>query len=156
MPRSRQKNDEEQEYGGTYIFEIEEVIPSYLISTASRRSDERAYEEYFHLNLASTLVFPSKYEGRRGVVHLLGNRNLLETNRSLEDTSRRPCAGSVTIRGERTEYLGSLPQDMMWGLISSIQTKAINAVVMNGQMLRHGSAKIYSLHFEKNVNLDDY
>jgi len=63
--------------------------------------------------------------------------------------------GSLTIRGDRTEYLGSLPFDALWGLVGALSSGTLKFVDMYGERLRHGGAKIRSINFCRELDLDD-
>ncbi len=156
MTTSSEYSDSEMEFGGIFAFRIEATAPSYSMNVERKKGAGEAYREYFHLNLTGEMLIPEKFKGRTGNIFLIGDRSMLYRPKPKEGEDWSPSVGSIEIRGERTEYLGSLPPDMMWGLVSSIHAGLVNVIVMTGQQLRYGRARIYGVHFENEIDPEDY
>jgi hypothetical protein len=64
--------------------------------------------------------------------------------------------GALTARGQCTEYLGSLPADVLQTLPSLLQVGKLNFIVFGGYMLYRGTADISSVHFEREYDPEDW
>lgn len=157
MPRKRRRRSRAPviDYR-TYIFRIASWEPSYSFALNEGRFGHGPYWEHVELVLSGECLAPFKVAGRIGKLTFLGNR---EEARALEqppDSDWKPlCVGTFTVRGDRTEYLGSLPLDALWGLVAVLPSGALQYVDMYGERLRYGSARIRSISFCREIDPDD-
>ena len=59
------------------------------------------------------------------------------------------CVGTLTLRGERREYLGSLPQDILPMIIGTLAANKYKYLIFHGYTPRYGTAEIFSFHFDE-------
>ncbi len=157
MPRKRRRRSRAPiiDYR-TYIFRIASWEPSYSFALNEGRFGHGPYWEHVELIVSGECLAPSKTAGRIGKLTFLGNR---EESRTLEqslDSDRQPlCVGTLTVRGDRTEYLGSIPFDALWGLVGALSSGTLKFMDMYGERLRYGSARIRSINFCRELDPDD-
>lgn len=137
----------------TYVFQIDGWTPSYSFAVNHAAWREGPYWEYLALTVTGRIVSPSKFKDRAGQLVLLGNR---EDARKVEEppsSDWRPnCVGSLTIRGRRTEYLGSIPHDSLWGVVGMLNAGALRFVDLTGEALRYGTAMIQTISFSRELD----
>lgn len=64
--------------------------------------------------------------------------------------------GSLTMRGVRSEYLGSIPFDFALALPSTIAIEGYRWIKLFGGALKYGTARIRSVGFLHQADPDDY
>jgi len=64
--------------------------------------------------------------------------------------------GSLTVWGENTSYLGSLPHDAFWHLAALLLRNHIQMIALHGETLYKGNAKILTLHFEREIDMEEW
>lgn len=127
---------------------------SYSLSSNPPRDCDGAYSEYLHLEFEGRCIAPAKHAGRTVKLAILGNRQLLEPSR---DPDWRPLGiGYLTIRGERADYLGSIPYDAAWGVAASVASGAFKYLSLTGEPLKRGGAQIGYMRFCANYDSDDF
>ena len=101
----------------TYIFQIDDWTPSYSFAVNHTSWRDGPYWENITLTFTGRIVSPPKFKDRMGQLIFLGNRKEARTVDEPPSSDWKPnCVGSLTIRGRRTEYLGSIPHDSLWGV----------------------------------------
>ena len=141
----------------SYIFRIEEWEPSYSFALNDGRHFEGSYREHLDLSLKGAFLSPAKAKDRGAMLTLLADRRETLSVTDPASCDRKPlCVGTLTIRGDRTDYLGSLPYDAMWGLISLLSCGAIRMLNLHGRALYRGEAKIRSMHFARDIDPEDW
>lgn len=137
----------------SYIFRIENSDVSYSLRLDRSRWAEGPYSEHLELSVDGTIVAPEKLQGRRGVLTFLGDRRMTRDLESPIESRTQPlCVGTLTIWGETTGYLGSLPNDIVWHLVGSLSRDEIRMLALHGETLYRGQAKLLTVHFECEIN----
>lgn len=140
----------------SYIFRIASWEPAYHLAVNDGRLHPGPYWEHAAIELTGECLAPAKVAGRTGRLTFMGRR---EQSRELEqppDSDWKPLGvGTLTIRGERTEFLGSIPFDALWGLIAVLPTGTLRFVDLYGERQRYGGAKIRSIRFCRELDPDD-
>lgn len=140
----------------TYIFRIAGWEPHYSFALGNERLDHGPYSEYVELVLSGEFLAPAKTVGRVGKLMFLGDREHKRTLEVPTQSDWKPLGvGSVTVRGDRAEFLGSLPYDALWGLICGLAARTLQFVDMHGERLRYGRARIRSFTFCRQMDPDD-
>lgn len=140
----------------TYIFRIASWEPHYSFALGIERLDHGPYREFVELILNGEFLAPAKTVGRTGKLMFLGDREHKRTLEVPPQFKREPLGvGSVTVRGGRAEFLGSLPFDSLWGLVSALVAGTLHYVDLHGERLRYGRATIRSFTFCSQVDPDD-
>ena len=137
--------------------EILDWAPSYSFSIGQGLHKEGDYWESANLDLTARILSPKKLRDKVIKFCVLGDRQKDQALEHPEEHQTNPLGvGSLTIRGERCEYLGSMPMSTLWGLIPALENKRLKLITLHGEKLRYGSAKIWSMGFEHEVDPDDY
>ena len=136
MPtRHKRKNAEEYQ---TYIFQIDEVRPTYALGTNEDRPREPPYGEYLHVEFLASCVSPEKFAGRKTRLLFIGSRSLVSEVADPRSTSTPMGVGTLTMRGDRSEYLGSLPYDAAIAVPQFALAGGIRIIYLHGLSMRHG------------------
>ncbi len=151
--RRRQPVEEDQ----SFIFRIEDWEPSYSFGLNNSRLFDGPYWEHLELSLNGVFLSPERAKDRRAIVTLLADRDKARAVTDPAGCDWKPvCVGTLVIRGDRTGYLGSLPYDSTWGLMSALSCGAIRMLVLHGKALYRGKSEIWTMHFDRDVDPDDW
>lgn len=137
----------------SYIFRVDNPKVSYSLAIDRNGWAEGPYREHLELSVRGTMVVPEKLQGRQGVLRFLGDRRITnELDRPIESRLQPIAVGSLTVWGERTSYLGSLPYDALWHLAALLTGSDIQMLALHGETLHRGNAKILTVHFEREID----
>ncbi|NIS61089.1 MAG: hypothetical protein GTO13_10410 [Proteobacteria bacterium] len=142
----------------SYVIRIEDWTTSYSLSVDREgRFGLDPYWEHGALEIIGVVLAPGNLQDRRIKVDFLADRRLPLILSGSENAGYEPrCVGALTARGQRTEYLGSLPTDVFQTLPSLLQAGKLNFIVFWGHTLYRGSADISSVHFQREHDPDDW
>ena len=141
----------------TYIFEIVDWEPSYLLSLNSGKHDDRLYWESLGVRISAKCVFPTKYAGLPSEIHLFGDRNMLNPEILKYDKEWKPrCVGSLRVEAAEMHYDAALPHDLMPSLLAMLRAERSRYVLLHGETVRRGKSLCRSFEIQRAVNLDDY
>ena len=141
----------------SYLLELNDWNVSYGFSLGHDNLDHGPYWEHGELLIDGKLSYPPKFSGDRLKMTLLGNRKEDSVLAESSDLSFTPRAvGSLNMRGERREYLGGIPQSVMWGLLPALEAKKIKWISLHGEVVKWGKALIRSIHFAEEYEPEDY
>lgn len=142
----------------TYLFEIQDSIIDYHFSLNERDGYFRGpYWEHVSLEINVKATFPEKMVGEEFKICIMGRRELDVGLDNPEDDQGNPLAiGGLTVRGNRREYLGSIPQSSFWEIERRINEGQLKAINMRGHKLKYGRAKIRSIDFAKEFDPKDF
>jgi len=94
--------------------------------------------EHASLDLKGKFLQPKKLEGRIIGATILGNRTIVRVMEHPEECSGEPKAlGGLKVRGEQSEFIGSIPHDVLHTLCLLLHAGKIKALVLSGQTLYH-------------------
>ncbi len=97
----------------SFTFRILDWKPSYSFSTQLSRFGPGPYWEHTSLILTGSCVSPRKFDGREGPLTILGQRDYVGPLMTHDDDGRgRLGVGGLTLRGEKTDFLGSMPSGL--------------------------------------------
>jgi hypothetical protein len=140
----------------SYIFEVAAWEPYYSYSLNDGRLHPGPYREHLELGLVGQGLALAKAAGRTVELTFFGSR---EEAQFLKDPPRsdwKPlCVGTITLRGERADFLGSIPVDALWGVVAALPSGTLRFVDMYGEPLIRGTAKIRSITFCRDIDPDD-
>ena len=152
----RPRRSSEQAYQ-SFIFRIEDWEPSYSFGLNRSRYFEGPYSEYLDIALKGVFLSPEKAKDRRATLRVLADRRETHAVADPANSEWEPrCVGTLTIRGARTDYLGSLPYDAMWGLIDLLSQGTIRMLDLHGRALYRGKAEIETMHFAHDIDPEDW
>jgi len=107
-----------------------------------------------HLNIKGLFRLPEKYSSKEITSTFIGDREIFPTQNESDFTPL--CVGSITLRGEKREFLGALPFDSLPIISSLMETKQIRFVDFHGLIPKYGHADIRWIRFFKNFDPDEY
>jgi hypothetical protein len=141
----------------SYIFRVDKPEASYSLAVDRKGRTEGPYWEHLELSVRGTIAAPEKLQGRQGTLTFLGDRRITrDLDNPIESRSQPIAAGTLTIWGDTTSYLGSLPHDAFWHLLALLTRGEIQMLALRGEALYRGSAKILTVHFEREVDPKDW
>lgn len=141
----------------SYLFEIEQVRPSYTFHVGYERWEVGAFGEHLHIELTAKCIHPHKFAGRETTFIFIGRREIQsQLEASAPDDFRPNGVGTLTFRGARSEYLGSLPYDAASILPATIHTGGFRFVRLDGPALNRGTSAIQAVAFEWEFDPDNY
>jgi hypothetical protein len=102
-------------------------------------------------------VAPEKYKGRLTRFTLIDDRldeRELWAQASAID-KHDVGVGTLTFRGERSEYLGSVPFDALWSVMLTVLAGGLRFIYLHGAAMKNGFARIKSIGFYDDFDLDN-
>lgn len=141
----------------TYVFRIERVRPSYSFSVGHLRLNEGDFTDYNQTEIEATCLVPPKHFGRITKLIFLGDRRILDRMQSRAPPGDYiPGVGTLTMRQDRCEYLGTLPSDAAFSIPVLALVQGLKYVYLSGEASRVGSARITFMSFSSEFDPDDY
>lgn len=154
--RKRHRKRSRVEEWGSFLFVIEQVHTHYSFGDGSRL-DRTAFAEYFHPEIDATCISPEKYNGRLTRFTLIGDRlderNLWSQTSAID--KHDAGVGTLTFRGDRSEYLGSVPFDALWNIVSTTLAGGLRFIYLHGAAMKNGTARIKLIAFYEEFDLDN-
>ncbi len=109
-----------------------------------------------HPHIDARCLFPPKLAGRDTRFVILGDRQLEKSLRTQQAaTTKTYGIGTLTMRGQQSSYLGSIPYDAAWRIGLMVASEAFRFIYLHGEALFRGSARIRSMHFYQTFDLDE-
>jgi hypothetical protein len=156
MARSaRRKGKTPAQEWTSFLFKIERLHSHYSFGRGHRLT-RTAFAEYLHPKIEATCLAPNKFKGRLTEFTLIGDR-LLEQDLWMQ--TRAPehegIIGTLTMRGEQSSYLGSLPYDAAWRLSPVILVGGFRYIYLHGSAMYRGTAQIRTIGFYEEFDVED-
>lgn len=152
---SQKASKQRQKASQSYLFRIESLHSHYSFSCGSRFAITE-YDEALQPEMDTVCLAPQKLSGRQTRFALIGNRQL---ERDLWMQKSAPKnengVGTLTMRGEQANYLGSIPYDALWRIQPLILSKGIRFIYLHGAAMFRGEARIRSIAFYDEFDPDD-
>ena len=153
--KTRRKRRPVEEWG-SFLFAIEKVHSHYSFGDGWRL-DRTAFSEHFHPEVDATCLAPEKFKGRTTRFTLIGDRpnerDLWLQTYALD--KHKAGVGTLTFRGDRSEYLGSVPFDALWNVVATMLTGGLKFIHLHGAAMKSGSARIKSIGFYEELDMDN-
>ena len=141
----------------SFVFEIVTWEPEYHFALNSSKWPPGPFWEHCELTFHCTLLIPSKLTGRNVVLRILGDRSeMAAVQRPGEVTSTPVAIGGLTLRGQQSDYLGSVPFDALWGVMAMLAANRVRYITLHGEALSRGRARIRSIGFHPTFSAEDY
>jgi hypothetical protein len=153
--KTRRKRRPVEEWG-SFLFAIGKVHSHYSFGDGSHL-DRTAHSEYFHPEVDATCLAPEKFKGRKTRFTLIGDRSN-ERDLWLQTYAldkHEAGVGTLTFRGERSEYLGSVPFDALWNVVATMLGGGFRFIYLHGAAMKNGAARIKSIGFYDEFDLDN-
>lgn len=141
----------------TYLFRIEHIAPDYSFYSSHSRWDEGPYGEYAHTKIDGSCLVPAKLAGRATRFTFFGDRAVAAMlEHPNQEAAPANGIGTLTMRGVHSEYLGSMPFDVLLGLAPTIVAGGLRFITLVGPPLYRGTSRISSVSFLANADPEDY
>jgi hypothetical protein len=139
----------------SFLFEIEKIHPHYSFGNGSKL-EQTAFAEHFHPEWDARCISAEKYKGRMTRFTIIGDRSSErdQWEQTLADACRSGV-GTLTFRGQRSEYLGSLPFDALWNVVLTSLAGGLRFIYLHGAAIKHGTARITSIGFYEEFDPED-
>lgn len=125
-----------------FLFEIKQVHSHYSFGDGSRL-DRTAFSEHLHPGIDAVCLAPEKFTGRVTRFTIIGDRsNERDLWGQVRADEHHGGVGTLTFRGARSEYLGSLPFDALWNVMLTVAAGGFRYIYLHGGALKHGSSRI--------------
>lgn len=148
--RRRAAGVEYQSYG----FCIASWEPSYSLAVG-QRAIEGPYWEHAQIVLTCHCLGPAILKGRNMTMTLMGDRRQPHRPEYVPADWLPLCVGTLTKRGEQLEYFGSVPFDGLWGLVAALGVSAVDHIILHGERMRRGTARILSLRLARDFDPEE-
>jgi hypothetical protein len=147
--RARKKASAEAVY---YVVEIEDWDWSLSFGLQSMRGHEDPYSDYRHLNMRGKLIRPSKLECHKVELSFLPDTRL---NEDMRKQHTPVSVGSLNLCQGNMYGLLCIPSDAVSPLLTIATAGELRYIVMHGDKLRYGSARIKGFRVEMHIDEDD-
>lgn len=147
--------EDEIEYQ-SYLFSMKRWELDYRFGLGDHLINPIAYREHLALLLTAVGEAPKRVADRTFSFYFIGDRTLdasLETSEPLHYTPT--AVGMLRSRGDRQEFLGSLPLTTMLGLMPAIESGRSKSILMHGHAMKYGRASITYVSFASAHDPDD-
>lgn len=111
-----------------------------------------AFMDYRHLDLTGTVLRPLKTTAKTAAIHLMPE---IELNEDRRGQSAPTGIGSVSVHSGHLEGLISIPADTLPPLLTLATADRLKFIVLRGEKLRYGHARIRTMRVEMHIDEDD-
>lgn len=127
MATKRSQRKASAELQQTFAFRIKGIEAVYSIHGRDTKADETEFEEYYHPRIDAVCEFATNLNGRPTTLTLIASRDDL-------GKSYRAGApiGHLSMRGDRSEFLGTTPFDVELALPQAIALGTLRFVTLTG------------------------
>jgi hypothetical protein len=140
----------------SYLFRIKQVMPNYSFGTNIGRYDAGTHSEYHHTEIDTVCLSPKRFQYRQTQFTLMADRRLTRELEDLADRARPATGiGTLTLRGNRSNYLGSIPFDAALPIPGLILAGGYGFIYLAGEPMSRGSARIRYISFHHDYDPDD-
>ena len=157
---SRKTKKTKPERGYTaYCIEIKDwSVPYSLHLNEHKKFRDGPYWEYVELKILGKFIYPDRFADKNVESRFLGSRSMTKMLNQPDkyDDIKPLCLGSLTLRGERRDYLGSLPMDTFPTIVGSLAANKYKYLIFHGYTPRYGTAEIFSYHFDRFFEEEDW
>ena len=141
----------------SFVFEIVTWEPEYRFALNCTKWPPGPYWEHCELMCQGPLLIPSKLTGRSVVLRIMADRTeTAAAQHPTEVTSTPVSIGGLTLRGQQSDYLGSIPYDSFWGVMAMLTANKVRYITLHGEALSRGRSRIRSIGFQPSFNAEDY
>ncbi len=141
----------------SFVFRIDAILPDYSFTVGHERFGDGDYAEHCQTKISATCMVPKRFDGRDTTFTLLGSRRIIDQILKRSPPSDyTPSIGTLTMRGQRSEYLGSIPFDAALALPAITLLGGFKFIFLSGIPIRGGTTQINYMSFGKEFDPDDY
>ena len=155
MPRAKTRKRVRIEMQ-SFVFEIKDWRPSYLLSVNHDRYRPGLYSEYVTIEFESTCVFPPALAGRPLRSHVGADRDFLEPSILRIQPDFKPrCVGLLDLPPTGGRFDFAVPFETMGMLLPGFAHGHYRYLSLWGPVLKRGKSLCTTLHLERSVDLDE-
>lgn len=152
---ARQAAKQRPEPSEGYLFRIDGLLSHYSFGDG-HKLHLTAFSEYLHPEIETVCLAPARYEGRPTRFTLIGDRQLEQDLWMQKDADPHERGiGTLRMRGNESNYLGSIPYDAAWRIQPLILAGGFRFIYLHGAAMRRGSARIRSISFYREFDPDE-
>lgn len=140
----------------SYCVRISDWSLTYGLSLGASSTEGQPYSEYVSLIISGTFLVPKRLNSMPVEITLLADKDMSRSLAGAPIHYTPKSIGQLTVRGQRREFLGSIPSDSVSLLASGLAAKRLKFIVLNGAALKYGSASITSMHWYRQLDPDEY
>lgn len=142
---------------GSFLFKIEEIDPAYSFGSVATKYDHAPYSEHAHTVILTRCLVPDKFAGQDTEFTLIGYRSIACQLNGSKSTDRiSDSVGTLTMRGDRRSYLGSMAFDTLLAIAPVILSGGLQYIYLSGSALRYGTSRITYIAFRREADPNDY
>ena len=140
-----------------YSIEVMDYAPSYSLGVDHLKDiNPDPISESVELKIIGKLFAPSKVAGKILSLRFLGYRSVQNGLQHPNEVSKDiDMVGELEIRGQKAEYMGFAPIDMMSYLLSCLHAQKIRYIDLFSEPLHYGKAKVTSFHFSEKKDTEE-
>jgi hypothetical protein len=141
----------------TFIFEINEWEPDYLLSVNHDRHRDGPYSEYVNIKMTAPCIFPEQLAGRVAQVHIMGQRKFLDPEIYRRDRDWKPlCVAGLHLPPSSGEFYLAVPLENMPFLLTAFTHGLFRFISLWGPPLKRSNSLCTTVNFMRTVDLSDY
>lgn len=130
-----------------HVVRITKAETYYSFSAEREWYAEKAYRDMHHLTLTGHFLSPQKLAHQQVSLSLIGDRDCLAKEKQSRDVASATSIGELSLRADRNQFLGVLPQASLWDLAFGIDRGVIKYARLNGAQMRGRVVKVNSASF---------
>ncbi|MEN5247277.1 hypothetical protein [Brucella pseudintermedia] len=135
-----------------YVLEIADWEWSFMFGANVAIDRDGPYSDYRHLQLRGTMLRPAKIKAETVELVFLPDRRLNEGERERD----RPIGiGSLNLHRGHLQGIFPMPSDVLPLLLTMLTADKLRYVVMSGEKMRYGNARIQNFRMEMSIDEDD-
>jgi hypothetical protein len=145
-----------EEYS-SYPVEVIDWEISYSLSLpGNKKLEPTPFWEHLSLKIDGNILHPQKLAGKSINLHIIGDRRDTDVMEHPDKYDFEPNrVGTLTARGDKIDYLGSIPFDAFSILATLLSAGKIRIVNLHGKVLYRGNASITSISFNRDFDPED-
>jgi hypothetical protein len=115
------------------------------------------YWEHHSLELKGEFLGPDRVKGREVTITFLADRDLDRAMTEPSSFTGEPKAvGGLTSRGEKSDFIGSLPLQVVGHILTTLQAGKTRYVIFSAETMRYGRASVKGLYITGEYDPEDY
>lgn len=141
----------------TFIVEVTDwELPYSLSINHDSKHFPSPYSEHLHLHVKGVFLEPKKHEGKEIDLTFIGDRSIVAEINNRSSVNKPNRVGTVMIRGEYRQFIGSLPFDSLQVIAPMLESKRLRFLELHGLSLFRGEAATRSIHFLKDYDPEEW
>ena len=114
------------------------------------------YSEHSHLHVKGVFREPKKLGGKEINLTFIGERSIIPEIDNRSSTNKPSRVGTVMMRGENRQFIGSLPFDSFQVIAPMLESKRLRFLELHGVSPYRGEAATRSIRFFKDYDPEEW